>query len=198
VNRPYRSIALLSLWLAGALTDSLATPLPFTVCTSFHCATTEQVTLSQDQWRQVDALFQEHASPGQERQQIRRAIALLERLVGRMTGTWRDRAGNDLLGGREGQLDCIAESTNTTAYLRQIAAAGLLHWHSVEERVKRRRWLVSIHWSAVIRDRTSGTRYAVDSWYLANGALPAIQLLQDWRAGIHPSADSDRDDGVLN
>jgi hypothetical protein len=198
VNRPKRKVALLPLWLAGLLADSQATPLPFPVCTAFHCATTEQVTLPQDQWRQVDALFQTHTSPEQERAEIRRAIALLERLVGSITGTWRDKAGNFLLSGRQGQLDCIAESRNTTTYLRLIESAGLLRWHSVEERVMRRRWLVSDHWSAVIRDRTSGTRYAVDSWYLDNGEPPYIQLLDDWRSGIHPKADTDRADGILD
>lgn len=192
----YPTVALLLLACMSA--NGQAAQHTFPVCTDFHCDISVEITLTPYQWQQVDTLFQRPASPKQEREQIRRAIALLERLVGGISGTWRDKARNSNLDSTKGQLDCIAESLNTTAFLREIESAGLLRWHSVEDRAMRRRWLVSDHWSAVIRDQTSGMTYAVDSWYLDNGELPYIQILQDWRDGIDPTTNSNTDKDNLN
>jgi hypothetical protein len=53
----------------------------------------------------------------------------------------------------------------------------------VEDRELRHPWILDVHWSAVIRDRNTGKRYAVDSWFLDNGQLPFIQALDEWLSG---------------
>jgi hypothetical protein len=143
--------------------------------------------LDEPSWRRVARLFVDSGNAQAERVNIARGIALMERLVGRRTGTWQDRPRNSAGTGQTGQLDCIAESINTTTYLRLLEQAGLLRWHSVEKRIKRQRWLVAIHWTAVIRAKGTDLRYAVDSWYGDNGARPLVQLLSDWRAGLPPA-----------
>ena len=60
---------------------------------------------------------------------------------------------------------------------------GLIQWHEVEDRKLRHPWILDLHWSAVIRDRRTGKRYAVDSWFLDNGQKPFIQPLDEWLAG---------------
>lgn len=190
-NRPCPAVVVLSLCVAMLPSSGAGAPPAFRVCTDFHCDLTVPAALTEAQWQQISALFQTHASAEQERDEIRRAIALLEELAGRITGTWRDKGGNFHLGSREGQLDCIAESRNTTTYLRLLEDARLLRWHSVEDRAMRRRWLVSDHWTAVIRERPGGGRFAVDSWYRDNGEPPCIQPLEDWRAGIYPDTCGD-------
>jgi len=144
------------------------------------------VTLTASQWRKVRTLFAEDTSPRQEREAIGRAIALMEREVGAITGTWRDLGGNVRGAGQEGQLDCIAESRNTTTYLQLLSDDGLLKWHQVEARAMRNPWLLDVHWSAVIRERTGGARFAVDSWFLDNGQPPYIQPLEGWLNGESP------------
>lgn len=158
-------------------------PAPFFSCTDYHCDEGETVTLGDRQWRQVVSLFSPTASPAEERQQIRRAIALLETEVGEITGTWRDLAKNAAGAGQPGQLDCISESKNTTTYLKLLSNHGLIRLHAVEDRELRHPWILDVHWSAVIRDRSTGMRYAVDSWFLDNGQLPFIQPLDEWLAG---------------
>jgi hypothetical protein len=158
-------------------------PPPFYSCTDYHCDEGETVTLSEDQWRQVVSLFTPTNSPAEEREQIRRAIALLETQVGKTTGTWRDLAKNVAGAGQPGQLDCISESKNTTTYLQLLSKDGLIRWHEVEDRELRHPWILDVHWSAVIRDRNTGKRYAVDSWFLDNGQLPFIQALDEWLSG---------------
>jgi len=131
----------------------------------------------------VSELFGNVDSPTQERQQLRQAIALLERETGAITGTWRDLGGNVAGAGQPGQLDCIAESKNTTTYLQLISDAGLLKWHVVEDRQKRNPLIFNVHWAAIIRDTRDDRRYAVDSWFLDNGEPPYVQPLEDWKSG---------------
>jgi hypothetical protein len=158
-------------------------PKPFYSCTDYHCDEGKMVSLSTQQWSQVQAFFASARSPAEERQQIRKAIALLEVQVGGITGTSRDLAKNVSGAGQPGQLDCISESKNTTTYLRLLSSDGLLQWHTVEERKLRHPWIVDLHWTAVIRDKSTDQRYAVDSWFLDNGQPPYIQPLDQWLSG---------------
>ncbi len=156
----------------------------FEACVDYHCDRLRPVVLDEPSWQRVASLFVDSDSAQAERANIARGIALMERLVGQRTGTWQDRPRNSAGTGQTGQLDCIAESIDTTTYLRLLEQAGLLRWHSVEQPIKRQRWLVAIHWTAVIRVTDTGLRYAVDSWYGDNGTRPLVQLLSDWRAGL--------------
>jgi len=155
----------------------------FFVCTDYHCDSGKSVTLAHSQWQSVRDLFSEDASPAEERESIRRAIALLETAVGSITGTWRDMAGNVAGAGMAGQLDCISESRNTTTYLLLMFDDGLLKWHEVGDRRSRHTLIFNTHWTAVIIDRTNGQHYAVDSWFLDNGQPPEIRSLSDWLKG---------------
>ncbi len=152
------------------------------ICTDYHCDRIKPVTLDEKDWAQVRILFSAIETPEQERQKLRLAIALLEDKIGEATGTWQDLGKNVAGAGKPGQLDCISESKNTTSYLRLIQQDDLLRWHQVRERAVRHPWILDYHWTAVIEDLNSGTRYAVDSWYLDNGEPPYIQKLEDWRA----------------
>ncbi|MFM1891729.1 MAG: hypothetical protein RLZ44_806 [Pseudomonadota bacterium] len=160
-----------------------AAPGPFPACLDYHCDRQQQVTLSTASWQEIRRLFAPLRDAAGERAAIRQAIARLEQDVGRLTGTWRDLGENAAGAGLPGQLDCIAESRNTTTYLRLLADDGLLRWHEVGERVRRQRWIFAIHWTAVIRDLADGSEYAVDSWPLDNGQPPYMQPLEAWRRG---------------
>ncbi len=169
--------------LSLAAVTVTAAPPPFFSCTDYHCDEGRSVQLSEAQWQSVRDLFSDVSSAVGERQQLRRAIARLEQTIGAITGTWRDLAENVAGAGEPGQLDCIAESKNTTTYLQLLHDDGLLRWHGVEARAMRHPLIFNVHWAAVIRDTQTGQRYAVDSWFLDNGQPPYIQPLNDWQAG---------------
>ncbi len=162
----------------------------FRVCKNYGCAKSMMVSFEQSEWAQVRAQFSPAAeSAGEEREQVRRAIALIETLVGPKAGTSNDKAGADIINfGREGQLDCIDETYNTTTYLRLMAAEGLLKWHDVGEPAKRgyvlNRWP---HNTATLIEHGSRTQYTVDSWFHANGEMPETVLLKDWLDGWSPA-----------
>ena len=160
----------------------------FSICFDHGCASVAAVSLSEQQWLWVSNFFISQAkTPEEERQRIAWAIALLEKIVGKLTGTDNDKGG-DLEGlGQPGQMDCIDESTNSTTYLRILSQAGLLKWHEVEDRVTRG-WFITgwPHTTAVIRDTQDNQRYAVDSWFLDNGEQPFVVPLEIWKSGWDP------------
>lgn len=167
----------LSLLSAATASDS---PPGFTVCTDYHCDQTVNVKLENSQWQQIARMFRARTHPELERALIARAVALLEQYIGEQAGTSGDFAKNIMGAGLPGQLDCISESMNTTAYLNALMNAGLMRWHTVENRARRSSWIFNVHWTAVIKDQSTIQEFAVDSWFLANGQAPYVQALDAW------------------
>ena len=160
----------------------------FSVCHNLSCTQVSEVSLSEQQWAPVRALFTPQAASAEaERQQIQQAIALLETVVGQQIGTTGDLARNQLQTSRYGQLDCIDEATNTTVYLRLLESTGLLHWHQTSPMTSR--GILSgqaPHNTATLIDTETHQRYAVDAWFQDNGLPPAIIDLSVWRRGWQP------------
>lgn len=153
----------------------------FVHCFDFGCKSTSEITYSETHWRQVHAVFASGINgPDQEKQAIRRAIALMESISGELAGTYLDRAGNYPGYDLARQMDCIDESTNTFQYLLALERLQLLKWHRVDLKQRRIVWFLT-HWTATIAEIDSGKRFAVDSWYRDNGEMPYIQPLEDWR-----------------
>ncbi len=152
------------------------------VCYDYSCKHVSQVELKGSEWNRITQLFDGKTQTSQkERLIIAKAIALMEQLTGNIVGTSNDQAGNSGTG-EPGQMDCIDESINTTAYLRLFENKGWIKWHQVEDRVRRNPFLFDIHWTAVIKDKQSNQLYAVDSWFRENGREPVIIKLKEWKA----------------
>jgi hypothetical protein len=130
-------------------------------------------------WQQIRDLFADVGDSDAEKQAIRRAVALMERISGELSGTHLDKGGNYPGSDIPRQMDCIDESTNTFQYLSALQELELLKWHSVDLKQRRMVWFIT-HWTATIREIDSGRIYAVDSWYRDNGELPYLQPLPDW------------------
>ncbi|MDH3761931.1 MAG: hypothetical protein OEU50_13195 [Gammaproteobacteria bacterium] len=169
------------IFLLFAFSAPLAAAPSFVHCYDFGCKSTQELRYSEDHWRQISALFeQEILDIRQEKQAIRRAVALMERISGELSGTHLDKGGNYPGYDLERQMDCIDESTNTFQYLLALEQLQLLRWHRVEPKQRRIVWLAT-HWTATIREIGSNARFAVDSWYRDNGELPYLQPLEDWK-----------------
>ena len=152
------------------------------VCYDYSCKRVSQVVLIGSEWNRITKLFDGKARTSQEeRHIIAKAIALMEQLTGKIVGTSNDKARNSGTG-ESGQMDCIDESINTTAYIRLFENKGWIKWHQVEDRVKRSPFFFDIHWTAVIKDKQSNQLYAIDSWFRENGREPVILKLEEWKA----------------
>jgi len=169
--------------------DLIIPPSPerFTICYNGSCDEIAEVHLSKKQWQSIESIFRINNNAEQERENIRRAIAQMETIVGKKTGTHVDKAGVFDHLGEHGQLDCIDESTNTSFYLTMMINDGLIRWHSVEDRETRGYFLFGWpHTTAVIRETASQQQYAVDAWFLDNGEPPYILPLEKWDNGWKP------------
>lgn len=175
-----KPVIFIVLLLSTSATAAAGQPPRLAVCTDYHCDRTVEVTLEHHHWHAITGMFKARTYPELERALIARSVALFERYVGDRAGTSGDLARNNFADGLSGQLDCISESKNTLTYLQTLMDAHLLRWHTVEDRVRRSSWVFDAHWTAVIQDKITTQKFAVDSWYLANGRAPYVQALDDW------------------
>jgi hypothetical protein len=168
------------LFLLMLTTPCVAAPY-FVQCYDFRCKSTQELYFSAAHWREIRAIFANGVVDSfTEKQAIRRAIAVMERISGELSGTYLDKGGNYPGSDIAMQMDCIDESTNTFQYLLALEQLELLQWHRVDLKQRRIRWFAT-HWTAVIREVGSNEKFAVDSWYRDNGELPYIQPLEDWK-----------------
>lgn len=178
--------------------DAAARPDGFTYCYGHGCGDSVTVSFSPAQWAEVRALFAEPAAdPEAERAQIAQAVAKMETFAGAQAGTTGDRGGT--AGGwfRTGQLDCYDEAINTSNFIAMLQGDDLLHFHRLSTPVQHG---IMAGWSwphatAVIAEISGpatgldrSVRYAVDSWFHDNGALPEVVPATAWKAGWQPAA----------
>ncbi len=154
------------------------------VCHGYSCKYRTAVNFTAEDLSAIKAELQKGGdSAAGERKGVASAIALVERIVGKVAGTDKDLGQLQLkLAGRRGQQDCVDEATNTTSYLVMMKQNGLLKYHSVKQPSGRGffldgRWQ---HFSAVLEDETSGVSWVVDSWPRDNGKPPVILPLKKW------------------
>ena len=163
-------------------------PERFSICFGHTCRFIVDVNLSDAEWQNIEKIFQSsNKNPVKEREEIQQAIGLLEDLVGDKTNTSDDKGGNFEGFGHQGQMDCVDESTNTTVYLTMLQNRGLMRFHRVSNRTSRGVFsLQAPHFTAVISEKETDKKYAVDSWFLENGKPPFIIPLAEWAAGWEP------------
>jgi hypothetical protein len=150
-----------------------------TVCHAYGCKAQTPFTFTPGDIAEIGALMARvprDDSPAEERRAIAYAIAWMERRVAPSVGTAKDRPSMDFAGsGDDSQQDCVDEATNTTSYLLVLVRHGLIRQHLVERPFAKdslSRWT---HWAALIKEKQSGERYAIDSSSGANGENPTVQ-----------------------
>ena len=129
-------------------------------------------------------------TPSEERRAIAYAIGRTETKVGAKLGI-NDKPGMQFSsGGNASQQDCVDEATNTTSYLLVLQSNGLIKHHTVETPIAKGNMLKGLvrgrpveywpHWTAVLKEKKTGQRYAVDSWPFPMGENPGVQKIEDW------------------
>lgn len=155
------------------------------VCHGYSCYYGTQLVLSAADLERMRSILRSGAGTAKaERRAVARLVQYYERRAMAAVGI-RDRPKSDFGRGRErGQMDCVDESTNTTALLRFVAGRGWLRHHAVGRPVSRgffadRRYP---HFTAVLAEKNGGEKWAVDSWYEPAGGAPDIMPLSRWRS----------------
>ncbi len=164
-----------------------------TVCHAYTCKMQTPYTFSRQDIAEISAVMRKikrNDTPAEERRAIAYAIANIEVKVGKKLGI-KDRAGMQFsASGDPEQLDCVDVATNTTSYLLVMKANGLITHHTVEGTMSKENLAKGIvqlnpvkywpHWSAVLKDTTTGQKWAVDRWPFDQGENPAVQKIEEW------------------
>ena len=166
------------------------TPASFSICHGHTCRFIAAAGFSVSEWQSIETAFAGgFASAARERDLLPRIIGMMETIVGAQTGTGGDLAENHTRHGESGQMDCIDESSNTLTYLTLLDDAQLLRWHRVGTRLNRGPYSLVMqapHSAAEMIERATGTRYAVDSWFGANGEPAMVVSQAAWSRGYRP------------
>jgi hypothetical protein len=162
-----------------------------TVCHAYGCKAQTPFTFSRSDIGEISALMQHVRradSAREERRAIAYAIGWMERRVAPAVGTARDRPSMDFAGsGDRSQQDCVDEATNTTSYLLVLNRHGLIRHHVVEPPFAKDDFGRWTHWAALIREKQSGERFAIDSSGSLNGENPTVQSAASFYVPDTPS-----------
>lgn len=157
-----------------------------TVCSAYGCQHQTPFTFTENDIRQIAIVMDEARSDNSakaEREAIGQAIAWIERRVGSVTGTDRDRPGLDLLGsGDRHQQDCVDEATNTTSYLMVMERYAMLRHHKVVRPMAKGNMIMGtwVHWGAMVEEKATARKFAIDSFFHGNGEPPVIMAAERW------------------
>jgi len=161
----------------------------FPICYKHTCEVVETQSMTPSEWKQIHNIFTPPPSdPESERILIKKAVAHLEKLIGKKVNASNDKGGNFAGMFEDGnQMDCIDESSNTTTYLALMQKDKLLKWHQVQPTKTRGFFIFGMpHTTAVIKENQSNRMWAVDSWFYDNGIEPEVLPISKWSDGWSP------------
>lgn len=159
------------------------------VCHAYGCRSKTRFRFTGADLAELGAIIQKWRgktdTAEDERRGVAYAVGWIETRVGQAIGTKDDRPGMDFAAsGDPTQQDCVDEATNTTSYLTVLANAGLLKHHTVGTPFAKENYLRGVagwtHWTAVLEDKVTKKRFAVDSWIYGNGENPAVVPTEEW------------------
>jgi hypothetical protein len=175
----------------------------FFECHGYGCVLTTRIELTDAEWKEVRAQFEPPPADARaERRRIAAALVLMQRLVGKRTGTsshqW-SRSNYRINGNPQidpTQLDCIDEAVNTWTYLTLFARDGLLRYHRVTALAYAGGlpdFDLDPRNTAVIQVVKTGAYFAIDPTLVDAVEEPPIFPLARW-LGPWPPLPLDRDD----
>jgi hypothetical protein len=170
-------------------TDAGATREQFRLCHGQGCTERTWAGFTDSEWKKITSIFKPSPkSPKIERERIAKAIALMEHISGKKTGTAADKGEAKAPKSDKYQMDCIDETVNTNLYLNLLSEVGLLKYHTPARHIHRGYFVDGTwpHNTATIKEIKSGTVYVVDAFYFDNGQKPSILPASEWLAGWRP------------
>lgn len=168
----------------------------FTHCYSYGCEKRKELSLPEETTNRLQSVFSLPSHTKEiERNRIAQAIQIFEQDIGALAGTQHDIRGTFRLYESENvirgpQQDCIDESTNTTIYITLLEQLGMLQFYEPSFTANRQPFFSGAPWwhqTAVIKDKDTGEKFAVDSWFKSNGETPYIVSYKEWKDGWLPS-----------
>ena len=171
---------------------SMPAPIPsqVVVCHGFGCRLRAEVGLTgADRVRLAQILAGGRGSAAAERRAVAAAGAWFDRRIAAAAGTRHHRRrapASTRCSTMSGEFDCVDASRNTTSLLLVLEELKLLHHHDVDVPVARGflfDGITTAHVTAVLREKKTGRKWAVDAWTRGYGQAPEIMPLAQWQEG---------------
>lgn len=155
------------------------------VCSGYGCIISDRFSFTAaDNDDLIRSMASATGSAASERAAIAQTIGLMERMARAKLRYRPDvRKAYQKNSAKRGQMDCVDESLNTTAYLKHLQRLGLLKFHTPNKRYAERGFILDgryPHKSALITDQ-SGKKWTVDSWYGDDGQPAQVMEHAKWR-----------------
>jgi hypothetical protein len=155
------------------------------VCYGFGCKYRVEINLTTaDRAKLAQFLAAGRSSPAAERRAVAAAGAWFDKRIGPLAGTTNHvaRAGMKYMHDVH-QFDCIDSSRNTTSLLMVLDQLNLLRHHDVDE-PEARGYMIDFrppHATAVLVERATGKKWAIDSWTVGYGQALEVMPLERWK-----------------
>lgn len=169
--------------------ETWGTEQSFQVCHGFSCTNRTPVTLDRNDWQAILSPFREPASSAEEeRSKIAQSIGHIEKIVQQKTGMNPDLGEARTFERDQDQMDCIDEAINTSRYLDFLQKTGVMKWNEPANPVHRGYFVDGMwpHNSGAVREKATGERYAIDSYYRDSGEPADIVPLETWIRNWNP------------
>ena len=161
------------------------------ICFNYGCLAEAEVVFTEAQLSEVAESLGRAGSAVAERALLGQVMGQLYRWAGTQSPISADRPGDFLDDGAYGAMDCIDHAESTTRLLRLLEGRGMLRFHAVEPIRRRTRWVVTQHFSAVVRENVeapqAGASFVVDTWFGEHGDPAVVLPLEDWLDGEGPN-----------
>ena len=161
------------------------------ICFNYGCLAEAEVVFTEAQLSEVAESLGRAGSAVAERALLGKVMGQLYRWAGTQSPISADRPGDFLDDGVHGKMDCIDHAESTTRLLKVLEGRGMLRFHAVEPIRRRTRWVVTQHFSAVVRENVEvpqvGDRFVVDTWFGEHGDPAVVLPLEDWLNGEGPN-----------
>lgn len=167
------------------------------ICYNYSCLAEATIHYSEAQLASVRKTLARADNAEQERAALALVVGRLYVWAGQQSPVWRDRGGDYRDEGVDGRMDCIDHARSTTRLLRMLETRGWLRYHRVQNEVRRTRFLITQHFSAVVEEKPPAAllvttqaaprRYVIDSWFRDNGEPAVVLPLEDWMNGEGPN-----------
>lgn len=168
------------------LLEGLSLPVPVAarpvICHGFGCAYQTPITLLPVDREQIRKFFVGTEDAIDERRALARTMAWYDRRVAAEAGTVNAKARAGIgSAGDPSQFDCLDRTANTIGLMLVISEMGLLRYHEIDAPESRGGMASLPHTTAVMRERSSGQKWAVDAWTHNSGEYPDILKLEVWK-----------------